>query len=466
MENLTTDSTCKLHFGNRPLKLIRASKQYLYSDLGVEFLDCTNNTAHVGHCHPYVVSAGQAQMSVLWAAPGFINDSFSKYLKCLLDCLPEKLSTIYLVSSGSEANDLALSLARKYTKRMDVAVFESGYHGGLTTLIDVSEKSFRKLPQGKKDFVHIIPLPADLPCSDSCYNKDPEEHIKKAEKVIQQAGAKGQPIGAFLSEMIVSAAGVIIPSKGYYQQLYKAIRDQGGICIADEVQTGLGRTGDHFWAFQAFGVIPDILTVGKPIGNGYPLAAVITTKEIGDCLGEFVSTYGGNPIACAIGKAVIEVILNEKLISSCKMVGMFLLHELNELKEKHITIGAVRGMGLIIGIELVCGRPNLKPATQLAVQFLAKMKEERIILAVQGPERNVIIITPPLCFTLENARTLIQVFDKVLFKLETEPELPIESNSILGIPDISSDILSLSSPGDETDDLPAAKRPRCYEDMD
>jgi len=372
MENLTTDSTCKLHFGNRPFKLVRASKQYLYNDLGIEFLDCVNNTAHVGHCHPHVVSAGQAQMSVLWTAPGFINESFSKYIKLLLDYLPDKLSVIHLVSSGSEANDLALNLARKHTKRQDVAVFESGYHGGLTTLIDVSEKMFRKLPQGKKDFVHIIPLPSDSPCGESNFNQDPEEHIQKAKKVIKQAANKGRPIGAFLSEIVVTAAGVVIPSKGYYQQLYKAIRDQGGVCIADEVQTGLGRTGEHFWAFQAFGVIPDIVTVGKPIGNGYPLAAVITTKEIGDSMGEFLSTYGGNPIACAIGKAVIEVIVNEKLMSSCKMVGMFLLQELNELKQKYISIGAVRGMGLVIGVELVCGRPNLKPATQLASQFLVR----------------------------------------------------------------------------------------------
>jgi len=467
MESLNTDSTCKLHFGNRPFKLVRASKQYLYNDLGIEFLDCNNSTAHVGHCHPHVVAAGQSQMSVLWTAPGFSNDSYPKYLKCLLEYLPDKLSVIHLVSSGSEANDLALSLARKHTKRQDVAVFESGYHGSLSALNDISEKTFRQLPQGKKDFVHIIPLPTDSPCGESSYNQDPTKHVEKAKKVIKQAQAKGRPIGTFISEIVVTAAGVVIPSKGYYQELYKTIREQGGVCIADEVQTGMGRTGDNFWAFQAYGVIPDILTVGKPIGNGYPLAAVITTKEIGDSMGDYLSTYGGNPIACAIGKAVIEVIANEKLVSSCKMVGMFLLQELNELKLKYISIGAVRGMGLLIGVELVCGRPNLKPATQLASQFLIRMREERIILAVQGIERNVVLITPPLCFTLENARTLITVFDKVLCRLEEEPALPTTTtSSILGISNIPTDVLMLSTPGEENEDEPVAKRQRCYEEMD
>jgi len=193
----------------------------LYDELGNEFLDCYTITAHVGHCHPHVVSAGQTQMSLLWASQGMLSDPYSEYIKCLLEFLPEKLSVIQLVSSGSEANDLALRLARKYTKRHDVAVFESGFHGNLSSLVDISEKSFRKLPHGKKDFVHIIPLPANMPCSDSSYDQDPEIHLEKAVTSINRAAASGRPVGCFMSEMVVTAAGVIIPPKKYFRSLYK-----------------------------------------------------------------------------------------------------------------------------------------------------------------------------------------------------------------------------------------------------
>lgn len=458
-----SDNWCKVHFADSELKVARASKQYVYDDLGNEYLDCVSSAAHVGHCHPHVVAAGQAQMLKLWSSQGFLNDTYSKYIKQLIDTLPEALNVIYLVNSGSEANDLALRLGRLYTKRDDVAVFESSYHGNIASLVDISTKSFKRLPQGKKDFVHVIPLPRSQLNGDSNIIQNGQTtYYEQAKNVIEKAKNNGRPIGCFISEIAVSAAGMVIPPSGYFKEMYQMIRNQGGVCIADEVQTGLGRTGE-FWTFQVYGVVPDILTFGKPIGNGFPLAAVVTTREIANCLPEYMSTYGGNPLACAIGKAVLEVIANEKLMYAAKMVGKFLLEGLRGLMPKYPTIGEVRGLGLCIGVEIVCGRPYMKPAANLAGRLLYKLKEEKVIVATQGEERNVISITPPLCFTLDNARRVIEAFDKALTKVNETEDIPLDatSTSVLGLDSIPLNVL-----GDGDEEASPAKKPRRYEEMD
>ncbi|KAI9551763.1 hypothetical protein GHT06_022099 [Daphnia sinensis] len=459
-----SDNWCQVHFADSEVKVVRASKQYIYDDLGNEYLDCVSSSAHVGHCHPHVVAAGHAQMLKLWTTQGFLNDTYSQYMKKLMDILPESLSVVYLVNSGSEANDLALRLGRLYTKRHDVAVFESSYHGNISSLVDISSKSFKRLPQGKKDFVHVIPLPRTRNNQDSNIENGQAEFCNEAQNVILKASQNGTPIGVFISEIVVAAAGVVIPPPNYFKTVYQMVRSQGGVCIADEVQTGLGRLGGDFWAFQGYGVVPDILAFGKSQGNGFPMAAVVTTREIASSLPEYMSTYGGNPLACAIGKAVLEVIINEKLMYSAKMVGKFLLEGLRGLMSKHPTIGDVRGMGLCIGMEVVCGRPDMKPATNFANRVLYLLKEQKVIVATQGEERNVIAMTPPLCFTLENARRVIGAFDNAFTKASQNGDVaPIPPNtSILGLASIPSNIL-----GENEEEMPGpAKKQRQYEEMD
>ncbi|XP_046443717.1 ethanolamine-phosphate phospho-lyase-like [Daphnia pulex] len=462
-----SDNWCQVHFANSEIKVARASKQYIYDDLGTEYLDCVSSSAHVGHCHPHVVAASQTQMQKLWTTQGFLNDTYSLYMKKLMDVLPESLSVVYLVNSGSEANDLALRLGRLYTKRDDVAIFESSYHGNISSLVDVSSKSFKRLPQGKKEFVHVIPLPKCQNIEDQTVENEQanqEKFCEDAQRVIENASKNGRSIGILLSEMVISAAGLVIPPLGYFKNLYQMIRNQGGICIADEVQTSLGRIGGDFWAFQLYGVVPDILTFGKSIGNGFPIAAVVTSREIASCLPEYMNTYGGNPLACAIGKAVLEVIVNEKLMYSAKMVGKSLLEGLRGLMSKHPSIGDVRGMGLCVGVEVVCGRPDMKPATILANRILYLLKEEKVIVATQGEERNVIALTPPLCFTLDNARRVVEAFDKAFTKAnQSEESEPVRPNtSFLGLDNIPLNVMG----GDEETDTSPAKRQRTYEEMD
>lgn len=422
---------CTQHYIPAPLKIVRAQKQYMTDSMGVQYLDCVSNVAHVGHCHPQVVAAGKNQMATLVTAQGFINDSLNKYVKELTSHLPDTLNVVYLVNSGSEANDLALRLARSYTSHKDVVVFDDAYHGNLGNLIDISPKMFKRMPQGKKDFVHVIPCPDTYrgPHRDDTPGTASEKYMMEAERVVMQAIQNNRKISCLFTECIVVNCGVIVPPRNYFTLLYNLIREVGGVCVADEVQTALGRTGECFWAFEHYGVVPDIVTTGKPLGNGFPMAAVITTREISDSLGEYYSTFGGNPVACAVGMAVLDVIENEKLVQSAKAVGKTILENMQLLKAKHECVGDVRGMGLCLGLDIVQDKTTRKPARELAQTIIHRVKEDHhTLLQVQGPGQNVITITPPMCFTQLNARSLTTALDQVL----TTCSLPNQHSATMG----------------------------------
>ncbi|XP_064594469.1 5-phosphohydroxy-L-lysine phospho-lyase-like [Liolophura sinensis] len=323
------------------------------------------------------------------------------------------------VLARSEANDLALRLAKSYTKRQDIMVVDRSYHGNLESLMDISPVKFKRKTSEKKDWVHVVPCPDVYR---GMFREDTPDvglrYANEALHVLQKAHEKGRPVAAFISEPALSLCGVIIPPANYLRTVYRAVREAGGLCIADEVQVGLGRTGEHFWAFQSQDVIPDIVTVGKPLGNGHPMAVVVTTKEIADSLDDFSSTFGGNPVACAVGLAVLDVIKNEKLMSSAMSVGKCLMEGFRAILPSHPMMGDVRGMGMLVGIEIVKDKISRKPAKEAAEILAYKMKEEKIIVAYEGPERNVIFLTPPMCFTCDNARRLVQTFHRVLETIE------------------------------------------------
>ncbi|NXC42085.1 AT2L2 lyase, partial [Penelope pileata] len=413
-------SSCKLFFANDPVKIVKAKGQYMYDENGRQYLDCINNVAHVGHCHPDIVKAAHEQNQLLNTNSRYLHDNLVDYGKRLSETLPEKLCTFYFLNSGSEANDLALRMARQFTKHVDVIVLDHAYHGHLTSLIDISPYKFRNL-EGQKEWVHVAPVPDTYR---GLYREDHEDPVtayaNEVKNIIEQAHKKGRKIAAFFAESLPSVGGQIIPPAGYFQKVAEHVHKAGGIFIADEIQVGFGRVGKHFWAFQLQGedFIPDIVTMGKPIGNGHPLACVATTKEIAEAFAatgvEYFNTFGGNPVSCAIGLAVLDVIKKEHLQAHAMEVGDLLMKLLNEQKSKHPLIGDVRGSGLFIGVDLIKDQAERTPATEEAEYLITRLKEEYILLSTDGPGRNVLKFKPPLCFSMEDAKFVVDTIDKLL----------------------------------------------------
>jgi len=403
-------------FSKTTLEIVRGNKQYVFDADGVQYLDCVNGTSHVGHCHPQVVAAGHKQMSKLVTSQGFASDLLSKYVSALLDTLPEPLSVCYLTNSGSEANDLALRLASSFSKSQDVLVMEDGYHGNIGSLVDVSPKIFKKKNMKKKDHVHISHLPDFFRGKYRYFDEEAGlKYARDLENKIRQAEAKGRRIGAMLCETMFVIPGVHLPPPSFYENVFRIVRDHGGVVILDEVQSGLGRTGNCMWGFQDYGVVPDIVTIGKGLGNGYPLGAVVCSKEISDRLENgYFSTFGGNPVACAIGLSVLEVIKNEKLMSSANRVGKYLQRSLLNIKQKFDFVGDVRGTGLMHAIEIVNNKEERIPDPGLATRIMTQMKMKQIIVAITGRDQNVLLITPPMCFNMENGQTLIETLEALL----------------------------------------------------
>ncbi|XP_054258407.1 5-phosphohydroxy-L-lysine phospho-lyase [Macrosteles quadrilineatus] len=428
--------SCKLFFRSDPIKIVRAEAQYMYDEKGNQYLDCINNVAHVGHCHPEVVQAAVEQMSVLNTNNRFLHDNLVLCAQKLAALFPEPLNVCFLVNSGSEANDLAMRLARAHTKHHDVVTLDHAYHGHLSSLIDISPYKCKgnQLPE----WVHVVPCPdvyrgkyreSDHP--GECMGKKYADDVRQ---VIKTARDNGRTISAFYAESLQSCGGQIIPPPNYLRNVIRHVHEAGGVFIADEVQVGFGRVGKHWWGFQLQGedVIPDIVTVGKPMGNGHPVAAVITTKEISSSFRntgiEYFNTYGGNPVSCAVAKTVIEVIERENLREQATKVGNHLLNSLKQLISKHNIIGDVRGVGLFVGVELVTDRTTKTPATAEAQHIISRMKEERILLSSDGPDRNVLKLKPPMVFTMANADYFIATLDRILDEIK-ESELMIDNKS-------------------------------------
>ncbi|XP_044536729.1 ethanolamine-phosphate phospho-lyase [Gracilinanus agilis] len=417
--------SCKVFFNKDPIKIVRAKGQYMFDENGGQYLDCINNVAHVGHSHPEVIKAAVKQMELLNTNSRFLHDSIVEYAKRLSETLPEKLSVCYFANSGSEANDLALRLARQYRDHQDVITLDHAYHGHVSSLIEISPYKFRKGKDVKKEFVHVAAAP------DTYRGKYREDHPDPAsayadevKKIIEEAHKGGRKIAAFIAESMQSCGGQVIPPAGYFQKVAEYVHKAGGVFIADEVQVGFGRVGEHFWSFQMYGedFVPDIVTMGKPMGNGHPLSCVVTTQEIAEAFSasgmEYFNTYGGNPVSCAIGLAVLDVIEKEDLRGNATRVGNYLIELLNKQKAKHSLIGDIRGIGLFIGIDLVKDHQKRTPATAEAQHIIYKMKEQRVLISADGPHRNVLKLKPPMCFTKEDAKFMVEQLDKILTVLE------------------------------------------------
>ncbi len=403
----------------RPLVVARGFMQYLYDHEGRRYLDTVNNVAHVGHSHPRVVEAVAAQLAVLNTNTRYLYEQLVEYAERLTALLPPPLRVCFFVSSGSEANELALRLARAHTGRVGVLVLDGAYHGNTTTLVEISPYKCEG-PGGKglPPWVRKVRLP-DL-YRGPYRAGDPEAGRRYAAEVgaaIEALRAAGCEVAAFFCESLPSCAGQIVLPSGYLSEAARLVRRAGGVVVADEVQVGFGRVGTHWWGFETQGVVPDIVTMGKPIGNGFPLGAVVTTPAIAasfDAGMEYFSSFGGNPVACAAGRAVLAVLEEEGLHDQAREVGQYLKARLQDLGTRFPLVGDVRGLGLFLGVELVRDRDTREPAPEEATYVVNRLRDRGVLASTDGIFRNVIKIKPPLVFSRADADRFADALAAVL----------------------------------------------------
>ena len=402
---------------DKPLHIVRAKGQFLYDSKGDRYLDAVNNIQHVGHCHPKVVSAASEQYGILNTNTRYLDETVINYAKDLTNYLPNGLTTCFFTNSGSESNDLALRLARTATDSKETIVLDGAYHGHVSSLIDISPyKHNSKGGSGPPSYVHTLPMP------DSYRGKYRGDealtgYIDELKNILYSIKKNGKNISAFVVESIMGCGGQLILPDGFLERAFELVREEGGVCIADEVQIGFGRVGSKFWGFETANVQPDIVTMGKSMGNGHPLSVVVTKKQIADKFNngmEYFNSFGGNPVSCAVGKAVLNVIEDEKLQQNAHKVGEYLLEKLKQIQGEFPLIGQVRGMGLFIGIELIKEKSKLIPAHAEAEKVVNDMMRKRILLSTDGPDHNVIKIKPPMVFSTENADELVLNLSEVL----------------------------------------------------
>ena len=405
-----------------PVKIVRGHMQYLWDDTGRKFMDAYNNVPHVGHAHPRIVAAAAAQMSVLNTNTRYPHDALAQYAARLVETLPKALSKVFFVSSGSEANELALRLARAHTGNRDMIVLDAAYHGITTSLIDLSPYKHNSAGgDGAPAWVHPVPVPDDYR---GRYKRgDARAGAKYADDVrqtIDHITRLDVGLAGFIAESMPSVGGQILFPTGYLRAVYKHVRTAHGVCIADEVQTGYGRIGTHFWGFQQQGVVPDIVVLGKPIGNGYPIGAVVTTPAIAASFDngmEFFSTFGGSTVSAVVGLEVLRVTQEARLMQHARIVGARMLKALRPFVKRFPIVGDVRGSGLFLGVELVRDKETLEPAGEEASYVVNRMREEGILLGTDGPHHNVLKIRPPMPFSNDDAQLLVETLARVLTEL-------------------------------------------------
>ncbi|KAK7340017.1 hypothetical protein VNO77_20709 [Canavalia gladiata] len=401
------------HFYKTPLNVVEGKRQYLFDEKGRRYLDAFGGIATVccGHCHPDVVAAIVEQTKRLQHSTVlYLNHAIADFAEALASKLPGNLKVAFFTNSGTEANELAILMARLYTGCHDIISLRNSYHGNAGGTMGTTAQSIWKFNVIQSGVHHVVnPDPYR-----GVFGSDGEKYARDVEDTIN-FGTSGN-VAAFVYEAIQGVGGIVELAPGYLPAAYDSVKKAGGLCIADEVQAGFARTGSHFWGFEAQGVVPDIVTMAKGIGNGYPLGAVVTTPEIAKALTRrsYFNTFGGNPVSTAAGLAVLKVIEKEKLQENAFIVGSYLKERLNALKDKYELIGDVRGRGMLLGVELVTDRQLKTPAKNETLHVMDQMKELGVLIGKGGYYGNVFRITPPLCFTKEDADFLVDAMDHTL----------------------------------------------------
>ncbi|PIN13460.1 Alanine-glyoxylate aminotransferase AGT2 [Handroanthus impetiginosus] len=409
-------SPAVFHFFKNPLNLVDGKMQYLFDEKGRRYLDAFGGIATVccGHCHPEVVDAIVNQTKRLQHSTIlYLNPAIAEFAEALAEKFPGDLKVVFFTNSGTEANELALLMARLYTGCHDVISIRNGYHGNAAGTMGATAQSSYKFNVVQTGVHHAL-NPDQYRGS---FGSDGLKYAKDVEDIVTY-GTSGR-VAAFIAEAIQGVGGIMELAPGYLPAVYSTIKKAGGLYIADEVQSGFARTGSHFWGFEAHGVVPDIVTMAKGIGNGIPLGAVVTTPEIAKVLAyrSYFNTFGGNPVCTAAGHAVLKVIEKEKLQQNALTVGSYLKQRLTSLKDKYELIGDVRGRGLMLGVELVTDSQLKTPAKVETLNVMEQMKDMGVLIGKGGFFGNVFRITPPLCFTKEEADFLVDVMDYTLSKM-------------------------------------------------
>ena len=399
-------------FYETPLHPVRGEGVWLYDADGKRYLDAYNNVASVGHCHPHVVEAIARQAGVLNTHTRYLHEGVLDYAERLLATMPAELGHAMFTCTGSEANDLAMRIARAHTKAEGLIVTRFAYHGVTASIAEASPSLGKFVQLG--DAVRTVPAP-------DSYRIAPEDQGRAFANGVREAiadlNAHGMRPAALMVDTVFSSDGIFTDPPGFMAEAVEAVRDAGGVFIADEVQPGLGRTGDAFWGFQRHGVVPDIVTMGKPLGAGHPLAGLAVRPEVLAAFGRecrYFNTFGGNPVSMAAGMAVLDVVEREGLMANAQRVGSYLRARIAKLAERHALIGDVRGAGLFVGVELVTDRQARTPATAETARIVNGLRERQVLLSATSENANTLKIRPPLVFTEAHADLLVETLDQVL----------------------------------------------------
>lgn len=406
-----------------PPAFVRGRGVWMYDEFGNAYLDTINNVTHVGHSNPRITRAAAGQLAKLNTNSRFVYGGLAEYADRLVATLPDPLEVVFFVCTGSEANDLALRISRQVTGRRDVVILDGAYHGNTSAVMEISPNRYKGPGgRGKPETTHELEIPNRYrgpygyndPAAGAHYAQD-------AHQVFSALTDSGREPAAFIAESLMGTAGNIVLPDGYLEGVFTSARQHGALCISDEVQVGAARFGSHFWGFEDQGVVPDIVTMGKPIGNGHPMAAVVTTREIAQEFDDgvkYFNTFAGNPVSCAIGLEVLHIIEDEGLQLSAQMVGEYLLSGLTGLMDRHPLIGDVRGKGLYMGIELVRDRTTKEPAKAEAYQVSEQLLSRGVISYPTGQFDNVLKVKPPMVFDKSHADFFVEALDDSLTAAE------------------------------------------------
>jgi len=401
-------------FYDQPLHLVRGEGVWLFDADGNKYLDMYNNVPHVGHCHPRVVDAISRQASTLNTHTRYLHENVLNLAERLTGKFSDDLDTAMFCCTGTEANELALRIARRCTGGAGIIVTDSAYHGNSQAIYEISTDTIP--PEDVPDYVVTVPAP-DIyrgAYRDADAGARYAANVNEALALLQSRGIKP---AAFVIDTIISSSGVVAPPAGYLSRVAEIVRDAGALFVADEVQPGFGRTGRHFWGFEADGVAPDIVTMGKPMGNGHPLSAVVTRRDLVDRFsgfGRYFNTFGGNPVSCAAGLAVLDIIDSENLQQNALEVGQHLIDGLWKLADDHLCIGDVRGTGLFLAVELVTDRDERTPATELTSRVVNDLRDRGVLTGAIGPDANILKLRCPMVLTRANADFALNALDDVL----------------------------------------------------
>ena len=401
-------------FYDEPVHIVRGEGVWLYDVDGRRYLDMYNNVPHVGHCHPHVVEALCRQIGTLNTHTRYLHETVLDYAENLLSRFEDDLDTAMFCCTGSEANELAMRIARKYTGGTGFICTSFAYHGNTQATFEITTSDYpaSEIPR------HTATVPVPDAYRGPFHGDDAgRRYAESARDAIETLDRRGVRLAGFIVDTIVSSGGVVSPPPGYLSTVADIVRDAGGLFIADEVQPGFGRTGRHFWGYQADGFVPDIVTMGKPMGNGHPLAGVVAKREVTEAFaasGRYFNTFGGNPVSAAAGLAVLEVIDAGSLQQNALETGGYLAKGLRELGKRHEAIGDVRGTGFFLALELVVDREHKTPATELTRRVVNDLRQRGLLTGSIGPHGNILKLRCPMVFTREHADCALEIIDTSL----------------------------------------------------